>query len=191
MGGLHGVSSRQINGKPETAANAKHAFNADLAAHELGDVAGNCQSQAGAAVLAGGGSIGLLEGLKDALALFLSQADAGVVDLDAHQHVGALMPHRVNAQNDATLVGEFDGVTHVVKDRLRDAQRIAEQRPQQFGMDVGDDLEAFFLGLRVNYTEDMTTQDVLEHKVDFVELEFPRFNARDIENVIDDREQVA
>jgi hypothetical protein len=53
----------------EGAALARRAGQADLAAQQLGQLAADRQAQAGAAVLAAGGAVGLLEGLEDDLLL--------------------------------------------------------------------------------------------------------------------------
>ena len=46
---------------------------------------GDGQTQTGAAVLAGGGSVGLLKGLEEATHLLFGEADAGVTDREVNQ----------------------------------------------------------------------------------------------------------
>ena len=74
------VTFREVGGKPEGAALADLAADAHVAAHELSEFLGNGETQPSAAVLASGGSIGLLEGLEEATHLFVSESDPGVAD---------------------------------------------------------------------------------------------------------------
>jgi hypothetical protein len=88
-----GLGRRQRNagplleacGEPEHAAPAGLALGPRLAAHQTGQVPGQGQPQARAAVLAGGRGVGLLEGLEQAAELFGRDADAAVAHLEAHQ----------------------------------------------------------------------------------------------------------
>ena len=56
------------------------ALDVDLAAEQARDLAADREPEAGAAVLAAGGAVGLLERLEDELLLVLRDADAGVGD---------------------------------------------------------------------------------------------------------------
>ena len=69
---------RQVEG--ERAALAVDAGQPDLAAQQRRQLAADGQAQAGAAVLARGAGIGLLEGLEDEPLLLRRDADAGVLD---------------------------------------------------------------------------------------------------------------
>ena len=72
------TSLRQV--ERERAALPGRAGQADLAAQQPRDLAADRQAQAGAAVLAAGAAVGLLEGLEDDLLLVRRDADAGVGD---------------------------------------------------------------------------------------------------------------
>ena len=73
-----GVVQRQV--ERERAALARHAGQPDLAAEQRRQLAADGQAQAGAAVLAGGAGVGLLERLEDQPLLLRRDADAGVLD---------------------------------------------------------------------------------------------------------------
>ena len=73
-----GVVQRQV--ERERAALAVDAGEPDLAAEQHGQFAADGQAQAGAAVLARGAGVGLLEGLEDQPLLLRRDADAGVLD---------------------------------------------------------------------------------------------------------------
>ena len=52
----------------------------DFAAEQHGQFAADGETEAGAAVFAGGAGVGLLEGLEDEPLLFRRDADAGILD---------------------------------------------------------------------------------------------------------------
>ena len=86
-GGGADVGLRQVEG--EGAALAGRAAQLDFAAEQAGQFAADGQAQAGAAVLAAGAGVGLLEGLEDDALLFRRDADAGVGDLEGDDGTGA------------------------------------------------------------------------------------------------------
>ena len=82
IGGAVGPAYLQRQVERERAALARRAAQLDLAAEQVGKLAADRQAQAGAAVLAAGAGVGLLEGLEDDLLLLGRDADAGVRDLE-------------------------------------------------------------------------------------------------------------
>ena len=81
------VGLRQI--EREGAALAGRALQLDFAAEQVGQFAADGQAQTGAAELAAGARIGLLEGLEDDALLFRRNADAGIGDLEGDHRAGA------------------------------------------------------------------------------------------------------
>ena len=73
-----GVVQRQV--ERERAALPVDAGELDLAAEQHGQLAADGEAEAGAAVLARGAGVGLLEGLEDEPLLLRRDADAGVLD---------------------------------------------------------------------------------------------------------------
>ena len=67
----------------ERAALARRADQPDLAAEQRRQLAADGEAETGAAVLAAGAGVGLLERLEDQPLLLGRDADAGVADLDA------------------------------------------------------------------------------------------------------------
>ena len=65
------------------------AREADLAAQQRRQLAADRQAEAGAAVLAAGARVGLLERLEDQLLLLGRDADAGVRDRERDRRAGA------------------------------------------------------------------------------------------------------
>ena len=68
----------QSGSKPEGGALPDRAVHTHCTAHQFGQLLGNSQAQAGAAVFARGGGIGLLKTLEQTADLLLGQANAGV-----------------------------------------------------------------------------------------------------------------
>ena len=75
-----GVGQRQV--QRERAALARRAHQPDLAAEQRRQLAADGEAETGAAVLAAGAGVGLLERLEDQPLLLRRDADAGVGDLD-------------------------------------------------------------------------------------------------------------
>ena len=98
--------------------------------HGFAQAPGQCQAQPGAAELPGDACAGLGEGLEDALLRVFGDADAGVVDLDAH----AAAVER-DAQVDASAPRELERVGQQVADHLAYAGRVAEQQGRQLRVD--------------------------------------------------------
>jgi hypothetical protein len=113
--------------KPEGTALARHAVRTDLAAHELGQLARDGQTQTGASVFAGGGVVGLLEGIEQALHHIGLDADAGVRYLKAQEHGVCILSLLGQPQVHAAGVGELDRVGGVVQQRLLQPGRVAQQ----------------------------------------------------------------
>ena len=82
------VGLRQI--ESERAAGAGDAAELNFTAEQAGEFAADRKTKAGAAVLAAGAGIGLLEGFEDDALFFRRNADAGVGDFEGDDRCGAL-----------------------------------------------------------------------------------------------------
>src|SRR5690606_40739516 len=85
-----GIDGREV--ERERAALARRALEVDLAAEEAGDLAGDREAEAGAAVVPRHRAVGLLEGLEDHLLLVLGDPDAGVPHREPDDPVGFAEP---------------------------------------------------------------------------------------------------
>src|SRR5207245_129762 len=91
------------------------------------------ESESGAAVLAAGRTISLLEGLEDDPLFLLRDADAGICDREG-DHAGCAVEHLIveapalahllHAQNHLALFGELEGVREQILEHLLEASRI-------------------------------------------------------------------
>ena len=118
----------QPDGKTEARTTTELAVHFYNTTHQLNQLLGNGQAQPGAAVFAGGGAVGLLEGLEQPALLVRREADAGVVHRHAQARPAAIGQHAPRLQAHAAAFGELDRVVGVVDQDLPQAQRIAEQR---------------------------------------------------------------
>ena len=190
------VGDRQV--ERERAALAGRADQPDLAAEQRRQLAADREAEAGAAVLAAGAGVGLLERLEDQPLLLGRDADAGVGDLDRdralHEPQNRMIrrpsgDHRLHPHRHLALRGELEGVRQQVLQNLLQALGVAGERARQRVVDV--DVEREVLGLRhvVERALDAVAQrregDLLGFDGDGARLDL-----RQVENVVDQREQV-
>src|SRR5216684_8160303 len=104
--------TRQL--EPEARAAARAVLEADVALHHLHQPLADREAEAGAALLARGGRVGLREAAEDAVAEPLRNAAAAVVDRDAHLAVAVLG----GDLDDAAFGGELDGIRQQIGHHL-------------------------------------------------------------------------
>ena len=122
-----GRAQTEPGGEQERAADAGLALDPDPAAHQLDEPLADRQAQPGAAVLAGGGHVGLGERLKQLRRLFRRHADAGVAHRELELHLLADLFEQLDLQADLAVLGELDGVVDQVGEDLAEPQRVAAQ----------------------------------------------------------------
>ena len=133
--------------EPKGGAAAELRLDAHATVHQAGQVFADGQAQTGAAVLAGGGAVGLLKALEQLVHLLLAQAYAGVAHLKAQRHLLALFGHGKHGHTDFTAGGELDGVIGKVDQDLAQAQGIAVQSLRHARLDVKHQPQALGPGL--------------------------------------------
>ena len=186
----------QVEG--EGAAQPGHAAQLDLTAQQAGQLAADRQAEAGAAVLAAGAGVGLLECLEDDPLFFLRDADAGVRHLERHDAGSALEDRMVGApagcrrrhrEAHPALLGELEGVGEEVLEHLLEPLRVGDDGTAQIGIDL--DIEGQLAVLRLmperpgHRVEQAVDHDLLRHDRDGAGLDFG-----EVENVGDEVEQV-
>lgn len=133
-----GCEFLQAGAEPEGAAAPRGALHADLAAHQFGKFARDRQSQAGAAIFAGGRVVGLFKTVEQAWQDIGGNADAAVGDGKADQAVVVAFGFGRDLDADVALIGEFDRIAHVVDERLLQAGGVtlqARRREADLGAD--------------------------------------------------------
>ena len=155
----------------------------------MGEFLGDGQAEAGAAVLAGGGGVGLFKGLEEAAHLFVGEADAGVGDGEVDKLAVVVFVLYTSLDDDFALLGEFDGVIAEIDEDLAEAKRVAFRVSVDHGVDVEDELEAFGGGFFGDEVADIF-ENFVEVEVDVFDGQFTGFDFREVENVVDDAEQM-
>src|SRR2546428_4791313 len=128
----------------ELAADARRAFDGDLAAEQPCDFAADRQTESGSAVLASRRHVGLLERLEDDAQLVARNADAGVQNAKRKHWAAAV--ERVmlfldaDVQLDPPSCGEFERIRKQVLEnllqarcvRLKDRRNVVVDRNREF-----------------------------------------------------------
>ena len=188
-GGHDAVAALQHGREPERAALPRRAGGPGVSAHQLRQTPGNRQAQAGAAVLARGRGVGLLEGLEQPIELLGRNADAGVFDFEAHQQALAAVFKHPGAQRNATLVGELDRVTGIVEQTLAQPGRVTAQ-PQWHAVAVDFEPQPF-VARRLADDGRHVVENRVEVKVAALELQPAGLDLGQVQDVVDDGHQVA
>ncbi|MNF65956.1 hypothetical protein D3C84_477390 [compost metagenome] len=179
----------KASGKPEGAALARFALHPYLASHQLSQFAGDGESEAGAAVLAGGGAVRLLEGLEQPLLLFLAHADPRVLHRAVQQHLLRQLLQAADLDQDLALFGELDRVVGVVDQDLAEAQRIAIEQGIELVVDLEQQLYALGFGLLAHQGRQVF-QYMVEIEFDPFQIQLAGLDLGEVEDVVDDAEQV-
>ena len=170
---------------------AGRALDADLPAHQPQQAPAYGQSQSGAAVLAGGGTIGLRKVIEDPLGGLGRDADASVLHADAHLGCAGGFFQQCHPHHDFAFGRELDGVAHQVGHHLPQPERVAAQH---HGRVVRDELQG--------QLQSLGGRGLREHGQRFFhrvhQAEVGRFqrqvaglDLREIQDVVDHAQQVA
>ncbi len=177
---------RQRDGKH--AALARLARHTHRAAQQTREFPRYRQSQTTAAVLAAGRAIGLLERLENEVLLVARNADARVAHIEAHRiaAVACLM----HGDRHLTVLGELERVRQQVAQHLLEALVIGDEIFRHAFGAFHRELQA----LRVGDRREGLPQR-LQHPVDGnrreLHIHLPRFHLRQIQDVVDERQQIA
>ena len=187
FGGL-AVGQVEADDKVEPASPADFAFHPDTAAHEADQARGDGQAQARAAVAARRRSVGLLEHLEDGRLFLRRDADPRVGDDEVQHHVLFRVGFPRHFQAHLPGLRELDGVADEVDDDLAQAAIVADHHVGHFGMDEAGQFQSLLVranGKRLHRVAKTFPQ--VERAA--IEREFARFDLREVEDVVDHREQ--
>ena len=134
---LPGMALGQVEHEGGAGAGAV-AVQADFAAQQARQLPRDGEPQAGAAVFAAGGAVGLLEGFEDELLLVLGNAHAGVGDREFKragtvQTTGnaLVLAGALDAQGHRAVVGEFERVGEQVLENLFESLTVGIETGRQ------------------------------------------------------------
>ena len=182
--GRHG----KIQLAPENGALARLALHPDLAAHHQDKLADNGQPQAGAAILSGGGAVGLGKALEQVFLLFRGNADAGITHFNAQHHPGSKGGQTPHPNPHLALMGELDGVGHEIGQHLPHPGRVAKKHLGQLGIDLGNQSDTLGLGLAVEQSHQVFHQ-CAQTEGNVLEQQFVRSNLGKIEDIVQNGQQ--
>ncbi len=124
----------------EPAALALHALDADLAAHQPHELAGDGQPEAGAAEPSGGAGVGLCEGFEQPLEVLgrrsRCRCRAPRSTAASDRRADSSGSQAETWTSTVALGGELDGVGQEVSEHLRDAQPVGAHEPRHVVADV-------------------------------------------------------
>jgi hypothetical protein len=180
--------SERGHGAPEAAAYADLAVDTALAAHQFDQLTGDGQAEPRSAVLAGGGRVGLGEGVEDACRLFSIEADSGVVHLQVKSCRVPLGWIDCRGDHDQAVGREFDGIPEQVGEHLTDPARVATHDGGHVVADGGHQLQSFGVGLAGEQLGHVLDQrgDI---EVDVLEIEAAGLDLGEVEDVVQDCHQ--
>ena len=187
-GGLCRVLQAEPRREVEFGPLARFAANPDSPAHLLHQRPGDGQPQAGAAIAARGGAVGLAERLEQFVALLGGHANTGVAHPEVQFNAKVIAQVFFNTDDDLAVLGELDGVVAQVDQNLPQAQRVTHQVLRNVGRHVEQQLQPFVLGLDSNQVG-----EVLHHLVQpepgLLDHHLARLDLGKIKDVVDDAQQ--
>lgn len=187
-GGLVADDS-EVDFKTEATASTRRAGDAQLAAHQFDQLAGNRQPHTDAAMTADTGAIGLHHQSVELRNDLRCDADAGVGHRKTQADFAAAGADAFGADADLALLRKFDGVLQQMPEHLPQAVDIAAQRWWQ--VTAGGFLETQPLGFRgFAVAVDETGQQFIDCERRRVEANLPGFQRRQFDQVGDQVHQL-
>ena len=164
------------------------AFDPDAAPHHPDELRHDGEAEPGSPVLARCGSVGLREGFEDQAHLLCRDADPRV--RDGHAEDEGIVPARLarDPHGDLAPLGELDRVPDEVHHDLAEPSGVAEHARRDLARHVGGELQPFAAGVDRERLQ-RVAQRVARAEGDRFELELSRLDLREVEDVVDDREQ--
>jgi hypothetical protein len=183
------IAQRELDREAEAAADAGRAGDLDGAAHQFYQLARNAQAQAGAAVLARNGAVGLAEGLEQPCQLFFAHADAGIAHAECEHHVFARGFGSLDGHHDFAALGELDGIVGEVDQDLAQAQRVADQLVGHPALDAEHQFDPAGIGLD-GRQGGQVVQHFVQAERHFLQGELAGFDLGKVQDIVDDAQQV-
>src|ERR1700730_4862886 len=129
----------------EGAAFAVFTFDPNAAVHHGDQTSADCQSESGAAVYAGHGTVRLGKCFED-FALFVGRnADASILDGKVQAQGAGSFRFFLYPDKDLTAFGEFDGIADQIDHDLTDSSGIAQESVGDIRLNVVNKLQTFLM----------------------------------------------
>ena len=121
--------------------------------------------------------------------LLVREANPGIAHGKIEFH-GILRPfENLDSEADFALLGELYRVRSVVQEDLFESESVADESAGNVSLDVENQFESFRRSLGAYYSGDLR-EHILEIERFVFDIDFPRFDFGEIENVVDDAEQM-
>ena len=174
--------------KGEAAALARLALHPDAPAEQLDQPARNRQPESRPAVLSRRRGIDLGKGLKQPILARLGNADAGV--RDGEPQLDEIRSHRDAAGERCHVAGirKLDGVAQQVEEDLPDARDVADDLGRQRRLELVGQLQSFRECLGRQQLKRVFDARLRIERLQ-IELQLAGLDLREVENVVDDRQQ--
>jgi hypothetical protein len=138
--------------------------------------------------MAGARTVFLNEGVENRRLVLGEDASAGVDHVDHQGHVSFRGGDATRADQYVASGGEFQRVRHQVHEDLADAQLVALGPAMQVRIDVEQELDAFLMSPLCKQVNDLFN-DLADIEILRFETKLAGLDLREVENVVDDREQ--
>ena len=169
-------------------ARAGRAFKSDFAAHLFQQFGRDDEAEAGAAEAPAGRAFRLHERLKQAPLRRERNSNSSVDDLEPHQHAVAIFVHARGPDGYLAAVRELDRIAHQVVEDLAQPALIALQAGRQIWIEMQRELDIF--GARGAANESIRHFRQLDDvKIELLQHDPARREFREVEDVVDDRQQ--
>ena len=187
-GGLPVPRPDERNLEPEGAALAHPALDADGAAHQLDQTAGNDQAQSGAAIAAGAALVGLREGAEQAAYCYRINADTGIPDLEPQPRPLTGIADPQQADRHLALFGELERVADQIGQDLLQPQGIAQHGSRQLFHRAELEPQALVLGRPLHQVFHLP-EAIRDREGFLLQPHLIRLDAGQVEDVVDDANQ--
>ena len=125
----------------ERAAFAHGALDANRAAHQFGEFPADGEAEATAAETAGGRTVGLDEGLEQAILLLRCHTDPRIRHREGQPGAAVFQAVQRHGDDDFPRLRELDRIVHEVHQHLTQAHGITLELPGYFGADVVEEFQ--------------------------------------------------
>jgi hypothetical protein len=178
----------EASGEPEGAPTSGLALEVDRPPHELDEPPGDREPQPRPPEAPGRRAVGLHEGLEQAGLHVGCDADAGVAHLETHDRSRLVRLRDRDPQDDLALLRELDRIADEVREHLAQPAGVSAQSARHVVTDEAEQLERAGLGRLRERAEDLADRPP-QVEVHHVEVDAPRLDLGEVEDVVDDLEE--
>ncbi len=186
--GQRETANSQRHFEMKGAAATRFALHPNRPSHESYQASRDGESQAGAAILAGGRAVRLAERFKDHLLFFRRNANPGIGHAEVKIGPAGAFGARLHMQGDLAAGGKFQSIAQQIDENLPQAGRVAGQGVGHRGRNMAIEFETLLMGADGQLVEEVL-QAVAQAEIRGLNGQLAGFDFREIENIVDEGEQ--